>query len=185
MDDMPKYTIEEISLVQTCVGCPEEYDAFIGDEQVGYLRLRHGYFRVDSPDCHSETIYGAHTKGDGMFESDERDQYLLEAKQAIISHLNGTTWYSLEDIELVLDERIGISDQTKNEIIRQLLDERKELRREIERMLDETPHPYDRSMEREFKPMPGFTTTINTPTEMFGGFTGGLKYVLALLDKQD
>ena len=35
----------EIKLIQTCGACPEQYDAFIGEEQVGYLRLRHGYFR--------------------------------------------------------------------------------------------------------------------------------------------
>ncbi len=78
---------EEIKLVETCGACPEQYDAFIGDEQVGYLRLRHGSFRVDFPSCGGETIYRAEPKGDGMFDSDERDFYLNEAKEAIIKRL--------------------------------------------------------------------------------------------------
>ena len=77
----------EIILVKTCGACPEQYDAFIGDEQVGYLRLRHGYFRVDYPDCGGETIYSAEPKGDGCFECDEREYYLEEAKKAILSKL--------------------------------------------------------------------------------------------------
>ena len=77
----------EITLVQTCGACPEQYDAFIGDNQVGYLRLRHGYFRVDYPDYNGETIYSAEPKGDGCFECDERDHYLKEAKKAILNKL--------------------------------------------------------------------------------------------------
>ena len=77
----------EITLVQTCGACPEQYNAFIGDEQVGYLRLRHGYFRVDYPDCGGETIYSAEPKGDGCFECDERKYYLEEAKKAILNKL--------------------------------------------------------------------------------------------------
>ncbi len=30
-----------VRLVQTCFACPEQYDAFIGEEKAGYLRLRH------------------------------------------------------------------------------------------------------------------------------------------------
>lgn len=72
-----------IRLVQTCFACPEQYDAFDGDTQVGYLRLRHGKFRVDAPDCGGETIYQAAPKGDGCFEPDERDYYFRLAVDAI------------------------------------------------------------------------------------------------------
>ena len=81
-------TKETITLKQTGSACPEQYEAFIGDKQVGYLRLRHGYFRVDFPDCGGETIYEAEPKGDGMFiDVDEKDFYLKEAKRAIIKKL--------------------------------------------------------------------------------------------------
>lgn len=75
-----------IGLVMTCGACPEQYDAFNGKgEMVGYLRLRHGYFRVDFPNCGGETIYDAHTKGDGLFEDDEREEHLKKACEAIRS----------------------------------------------------------------------------------------------------
>ena len=77
-----------ITLKRTCFACPEQYDAFIGDIQVGYLRLRHGYFRVDYPDCGGKTIYVASPKGDGMFEEDELEYYLEEAKKAILKEVN-------------------------------------------------------------------------------------------------
>lgn len=76
----------DIRLEQTCSACPEQYEAFIGDEQVGYLRLRHGHFRVDVPDCGGETIYEADPDGDGSFTDEERDGYLAKAKEAILRH---------------------------------------------------------------------------------------------------
>lgn len=66
-----------IKLVQTCGACPEQYDAF--DENgdiVGYLRLRHGTFRVECPDVGGAEVYRANPKGDGVFDYDERDYYL-------------------------------------------------------------------------------------------------------------
>ncbi len=72
-----------IKLVKLCSACPEDYDAFDGDERVGYLRLRHGYFGVECPDCPGEKVYEAEPKGDGEFEPDERDYYLRAAVDAI------------------------------------------------------------------------------------------------------
>lgn len=80
-------TIDDIILEETCGACPEQYDAFLNGEQVGYLRLRHGFFRVDFPDCGDKTIYSAHPKGDGCFESEERQFYLTEARKAILKEL--------------------------------------------------------------------------------------------------
>lgn len=75
--------INGLRLVCTCSACPEQYDVFDGDTQVGYLRLRHGSFRADVPDCGGKTVYAAHTQGDGVFEDDERLHYLTEAVAAI------------------------------------------------------------------------------------------------------
>lgn len=83
-----KITTKDIVLVETCGACPEQYDAMYNGEQVGYLRLRHGYFRVDYPHCMGEKIYGAEPRGDGCFDVDERDYYLEQAKLAIIKKLN-------------------------------------------------------------------------------------------------
>lgn len=77
----------DIQLVKTCEACPEQYDAYLGARQVGYLRLRHGYFRVEFPDCGGETVYETATIGDGAFTESERDHHLNEAKDAIAYRL--------------------------------------------------------------------------------------------------
>jgi hypothetical protein len=74
---------EEIRLVLTTDACPEQYDAFIGERQVGYLRLRHGRFSVRCPDVCGERIYEAFTQGDGAFLEDERELHLATAKAHI------------------------------------------------------------------------------------------------------
>lgn len=72
-----------LSLVLTCPGCPEQYDVFDGDKQVGYLRLRWGEFTVNYPDVRGEEIFSAEPDGDGNFTDQERDYYLLKACHAI------------------------------------------------------------------------------------------------------
>jgi len=79
-----------ITFVRTCFAFPEQYDAYLNGIQVGYLRLRHGKFTVESPDCMDTLIYSAEPKGQGIFDEDERDQYLYEAEQAILNHLTET-----------------------------------------------------------------------------------------------
>lgn len=71
----------------TCWACPEQYDVYLEDGQVGYLRLRHGSFRCDYLDCGGETLYSAEPQGDGMFNKDERDYYLRKALAAILKKL--------------------------------------------------------------------------------------------------
>lgn len=73
----------KIKLVLTCSACPEQYDALLEGRQVGYLRLRHGWFRVDYPDVGGETIYEAHPEGGGAFSDSERKYYLDAAIVAI------------------------------------------------------------------------------------------------------
>ncbi len=70
----------EYRLVCTSDGCPEQYDVYLHDEEVGYLRLRHGHFRAEVND---NIVYEAFPKGDGSFESDEREQYITNALIAI------------------------------------------------------------------------------------------------------
>lgn len=82
------YAKNGLLLVLTCEACPEQYDVFNGAEQVGYLRLRHGEFRVDFPDCGGETIYEAEPNGDGTFDANERLVYLTKAMRAILLRLN-------------------------------------------------------------------------------------------------
>lgn len=53
----------EIELIQTCGACPEQYEAYYKDHQVGYLRLRHGYFSVSCNTSGGIEVYSAHPKG--------------------------------------------------------------------------------------------------------------------------
>lgn len=64
--------------------CPEQYDVFDGETMVGYLRLRHGHFRADA-NMGKETlaVYTGSPHGDGGFDDDEREHYLLQAIAAI------------------------------------------------------------------------------------------------------
>lgn len=72
-----------IKLVQTCGACPEQYDAYLNGERVGYLRLRHGNFYAECPTSGGEEVFRAEPNGDGCFECDERDFYLSQAALAI------------------------------------------------------------------------------------------------------
>jgi hypothetical protein len=85
-----KELADRITLEMTCSACPEQYDATLEGARVGYLRLRHGYFRVDYPECGERTILEGYPRGDGIFEDDERDEWLSKAKLAIANAiLNG------------------------------------------------------------------------------------------------
>jgi hypothetical protein len=75
--------IGEYDLEKTCSACPEQYDVTRNGVQAGYLRLRHGYFNADVPDCGGETVYEGRPEGDGIFEEHERERYLTEAVEAI------------------------------------------------------------------------------------------------------
>jgi len=82
------YEIGDYILKCTCPACPEQYDVFTQTkpgviELVGYLRLRHGYFRADVPYCGGETVYTTNTRGDGIFDEDERIPELTNAIKAI------------------------------------------------------------------------------------------------------
>lgn len=72
-----------IELELTCKSCPEQYDAYIDGEEVGYLRLRHGQFTVQFPDVDGECVYDKRTQGDGEFAESERQSELNAAKTAL------------------------------------------------------------------------------------------------------
>lgn len=83
------YELHGLELQLTCGACPEQYDVYSKStkKQVGYLRLRHGSFRVDFPDCGDETIYRAEPNGEGVFYDNERFYYLSKALEAILKKI--------------------------------------------------------------------------------------------------
>ena len=74
-------------LVLTCGACPEQYDVFLGEENIGYLRLRHGRFYAEYVPT-KEIVYVAHPQGDGIFEESEREEHLLKAVTALLKKHN-------------------------------------------------------------------------------------------------
>ena len=86
-------------VVLTCFACPEQYD--VHDDEgniVAYFRLRHGTFSVQCPDVGGEVVYTAQTKGDGIFEDDERMKHLYTAILAV------QEWQIRERFKPVKDE---------------------------------------------------------------------------------
>jgi hypothetical protein len=77
----------QIRLVQVGFACPEAYEAYVGEEHVAYLRLRHGSFAVHCPDMDGDVVYLSSPRGDGIFEEDERPRELQRAVNAISRHL--------------------------------------------------------------------------------------------------
>lgn len=86
LDDKNCTDVEGCRLLKTCSACPEQYDVYRGGKQIGYLRLRHGHFRADYPDCGGETVYEAEPRGNGAFDPDERSHFLSEAVRALKAH---------------------------------------------------------------------------------------------------
>ena len=80
------YKIKGLDFVQTCSGCPEQYDVFHNGEQVCYIRLRWGSLYAECPDVGGEIIYEADigTAFSGTFEShDQRQYHLMKIAKAI------------------------------------------------------------------------------------------------------
>jgi hypothetical protein len=71
-------------LVLTCGACPEQYDVFFEEQEIGYLRLRHGRFYAEYVPT-EEIVYVDHPKGDGIFDDDEREEELTKAVKAIVA----------------------------------------------------------------------------------------------------
>ena len=83
--DLEPFELEGATVTMTCWACPEQYDVAIGEERVGYLRLRWGHFRAYFPDVGGEIVYEADL-GDGLsgsFSPEERQHHLPLAIKAL------------------------------------------------------------------------------------------------------
>lgn len=80
--------IRGMTLLQTSRRYPEQYDVYRGGEQVGYMRVRNGNFRVDYPDVGFETVLAANVAGAGEFADEaERTHWLGEGVHALWTRL--------------------------------------------------------------------------------------------------
>ena len=88
---------DRYTVVCTCYACPEQYDVFKNDDMdniVGYLRLRHGTFRVAYPNVGDGLIYEGYPQGDGIFTKEERPVFLYAAVLAIHEACGDTKGFS-------------------------------------------------------------------------------------------
>lgn len=86
--------IGNYNFVQTCSGCPEQYDVFDKDgNQVCYIRLRWGSLYAQYPDVGGVDIYEA-SIGDGWTGSfrteQERQMHLRRIAKKIDKYINYT-----------------------------------------------------------------------------------------------
>lgn len=102
---------DKIRLECTCIACPEQYDMFINDTQVGYIRYRWGYLT-----CHpcndgnidwNKTAFEWEHLNDGwsgIIPDDQRDTLLQQCKNAIAKYIwEGTelNWDETDDTEQI------------------------------------------------------------------------------------
>lgn len=78
----------EVKLHQTCSACPEQYNMYIEDETdpIGYFRIRHGYLMVEYL---GRVVFESDIRGDGGFDSEERDFFLKAGIQAVLEAHTG------------------------------------------------------------------------------------------------
>lgn len=77
------YRKNGLELVLTCGMCPEQYDVKNYGVIVAYYRLRHGVFTIDCPDAGGEEILSLQPNGEGVFEKEERLNYLALALRKV------------------------------------------------------------------------------------------------------
>ena len=77
----------ELMIEQTCDICPEQYDVYHDDEQVGYIRIRHGAMTVKCPDVGGKVVLCEMTDGDGGLTFKERPERMFRALNAITRYV--------------------------------------------------------------------------------------------------
>lgn len=78
------YSDNGLELKMTCGFAPEQYEVFKGGKQIAYFRLRHGEFTVHCPDYPGELMFFAEPNGDGMFDDEERIEFMTNALNQLI-----------------------------------------------------------------------------------------------------
>lgn len=99
---------DNIRLECTCSACPEQYNMFIDDTYVGYIRYRWGYLACHP--CNEDTIEWNKTVFEwqhpddgwsGIIPEDQRDTLLQQCKNAIAKHIWSAEpdWNETDDTE--------------------------------------------------------------------------------------
>jgi hypothetical protein len=80
---------------ETCLACPEQYDVYLEDKLVGYVRLRWGGLSCDYPDVGGDQVYTYSWYGKesldgylGQFpDDDQRDYHLEQIAKALYNRI--------------------------------------------------------------------------------------------------
>lgn len=89
-----------MKLVQTCGACPEQYDVFDdAGEQVGYIRLRHGYLSVRKDGPGGDEVFGTSSfAGDGCFDRETERKFFLDIALKRLKARHPTEWFDDEHV---------------------------------------------------------------------------------------
>ena len=75
--------MSDLRLEKTCSMCPEQYDVFLEDRQVGYIRVRWGGMWVSCPRAGGEMVYHNPDVGFGFLTDKEREELIPLALEKI------------------------------------------------------------------------------------------------------
>ena len=84
-----KITKPKLQFKQTCFMCPEQYDVFLDEKQVAYVRLRWGCLTVEVPDVKGKGIleHNFNEEFKGSFKDKERELWLKKIEEKILEYL--------------------------------------------------------------------------------------------------
>jgi hypothetical protein len=81
-------TVLGLDVVDTCTSHPEQYSVFLGDERVGYLRMRGHRFNTYLKEPGGNPLGSYESESYGMLYDEERAQVIEDAVESIIHALN-------------------------------------------------------------------------------------------------
>lgn len=102
--------VGRLTFEMTCAACPEQYDVWLGErqEQIGYVRARHGVVTAEYPDACERLVYRADlVDSDGDLGDEHERRRHLTAIAALLedAHSGGT---GTVDVRVVgADEKEG------------------------------------------------------------------------------
>lgn len=106
--------IDDLCFKQTCFSCPEQYNVYQDNKQVGYVRLRHGYLSLSDADISEDWLElevgdksipkPYRLIGDDRFDDDnERRFYLALFAKIIHKKLKEPAWHANDDTQFLAD----------------------------------------------------------------------------------
>lgn len=79
--------IDGLLFEMTCGACPEQYDVYYGEREIGYVRLRWGSLRAYYPSVGGEQVYHANIEDNAMqgwfLDNEQRMYYLTEIAKVL------------------------------------------------------------------------------------------------------